>query len=222
MFKNLALLSRLSLLLGAVLALGLALSVALLVRQVGGRIRVEAEAARRLAQDFVESALPRVETAADPNAELARLLQQAQKFRHVRIFLEGIRAEAAPDLRAPAWFEALATPRENASQIPLPPPLGGALVIAASPADEIAEIWEEIVELATVGALVAFAAFALLFVAVSRTLAPVSHAGRGAVAPGAGQARDAGRGQRLARIRRDRRARQRAGRGAGAARRGKS
>ena len=97
-----------------------------------------------------------------------------KSLRHVRIFLEGIRAEAAPDLRAPAWFEALATPRENASQIPLPPPLGGALVIAASPADEIAEIWEEIVELATVGALVAFAAFALLFVAVSRTLAPVS------------------------------------------------
>ncbi len=174
MFKTLPLLSRLSLLLGAVLALGLALGVVLLVLQAGGRIRVEAEAARRLAQDFVESALPRVEAASDPNAELAHLLQQAQKLRHVRIFLEGSRAGATPDLRAPAWFQTLATPRETASRITLPPPLGGVLVIAANPADEIAEIWGEIVELSIVGALVAFAAFGLMFFAVSRTLAPVS------------------------------------------------
>jgi len=174
MFKTLSLLSRLSLLLGAVLALGLALGVALLVRHAGGRIRVEAEAAQRLAQDFVESALPRAEAAADPRTELARLLEQAQKLRHVRIFVEGSGATAAAGPRAPAWFEELATPRENIARIALDPPLHGALVVAANPADEIAEIWEEIVELAVVGALVALAAFALLFIAVSRTLAPVS------------------------------------------------
>ena len=53
-------------------------------------------------------------------------------------------------------------------------PLHGALLIATNPADEIAEIWEEIVALAIGGGLVALAAFGLIFVAVTRTLAPVS------------------------------------------------
>ena len=53
-------------------------------------------------------------------------------------------------------------------------PLHGALLIATNPADEIAEIWEEIVALAVGGGLVALAAFGLIFVAVTRTLAPVS------------------------------------------------
>ena len=57
MLSNLPLRWRLSLLLGAVLTLGLSLGVALLTLHAGARIRDEAEAATRLAQDFVETAL---------------------------------------------------------------------------------------------------------------------------------------------------------------------
>ena len=52
--------------------------------------------------------------------------------------------------------------------------LAGVLAIAPDPADEIAEIWEEILGLTLGGALVALAAFVLLYAAVAGTLAPIS------------------------------------------------
>jgi two-component system, NarL family, sensor histidine kinase UhpB len=174
MLQSLPLRSRLLLLLGAVLALGLLLGVALLTLHAGVRIRAEAEAATRLAQDFVASELARVQTAADPNAELARLLVEAQRFRHFRIYPEGAEPPPTPRAgRAPAWFAALALPGANVSRVALTSPLHGGLVIAANPADEISEIWEEVTALAIGGALVALASFALVFAAVSRAFAPV-------------------------------------------------
>jgi two-component system sensor histidine kinase UhpB len=51
---------------------------------------------------------------------------------------------------------------------------GSAIIIAPNPADEIAEIWQEIVWLAIGGEGIAVAAFALVSLAVSRTLRPVA------------------------------------------------
>jgi len=176
MLANLPLRSRLSLLLGAVLALGLSLGVALLTLHAGARIRAEAEAATRLARDFALTALAQAQSAPAPEAELERLLAQARTFRHLRIFIEGAEPPPTPAnaSRAPSWFAALATPRASVARVEMTGRLRGALLIAANPADEIAEIWEEIVALALGGSLVALAAFALVFVVVTRTLAPVS------------------------------------------------
>jgi two-component system, NarL family, sensor histidine kinase UhpB len=183
MIENLSLRSRIMMLLASVLAMGLALGIVTLVLHAGARIRAEAEAATRLGEDFVENALARAATAPDPQAELKRLLAQAQKLRHVRIFLEGDAAPPSQSLagsrRAPDWFAALATPRETITRIAAPAPMPGAVLIAADPSDEIAEIWEEILGLALGGALVALAAFALVFIAISRTLAPVSALAQG-------------------------------------------
>jgi two-component system, NarL family, sensor histidine kinase UhpB len=183
MIENLSLRSRIMMLLASVLAMGLALGIVTLVLHAGARIRAEAEAATRLGEDFVENALARAATAPDPQAELRRLLAQAQKLRHVRIFLEGDAAPPSQSLagsrRAPDWFAALATPRETITRIAAPAPMPGAVLIAADPSDEIAEIWEEILGLALGGALVALAAFALVFIAISRTLAPVSALAQG-------------------------------------------
>jgi len=176
MLDRLPLRSRLSFLLGGVLAAGLLFGVALLTLQAGARIRAEADAATSLAQDFLEDALLRARAAQDPEAELARIVDQARKFRHLRIYREGV--EPAPPRsaasRAPAWFASLLNPPEKVIRIALEPPLQGALLIALDPADEIFEIWQEIAGLAPGGALVAIAAFALLFAAVSHALAPVS------------------------------------------------
>ena len=174
MLSSLPLRWRLSLLLGAVLALGFSLGVALLTLHAGARIRAEAEAATRLARDFVETALAQARGSADPSAELDRLLAQGRTFRHLRIYVEGAEPPPAGASRAPSWFAALATPRASVAMIEMTEPLHGALLIATNPADEIAEIWEEIVALAVGGGLVALAAFGLIFVAVTRTLAPVS------------------------------------------------
>jgi two-component system sensor histidine kinase UhpB len=50
----------------------------------------------------------------------------------------------------------------------------GAILISPNPADEIAEIWQEIVWLTIGGAGIAVAAFGLVSLAVSRTLRPVA------------------------------------------------
>lgn len=176
MLDNLPLRSRLSLLLGAVVAAGLVFGVGLLTLQAGARIRAEAEAATSLAQDVVEDALLRAQTAPDADAELARLVEQAKKFRHIRIYLEtgGPPPAFAAIKRAPAWFARLISPHERISRIELSGRLRGAVLIALDPADEIAEIWQEIMGLAPGAALLALTAFALVSAATSRALAPIS------------------------------------------------
>jgi len=170
--RSLSMRARLSLLLGAVLATGLALGFGLLILHAGARVRAEAEAATRLARELVEATLPRLATAPDPLGELTKILADARRLRHVRVALEGADAPARPDRRAPEWFSALALPAPMAGRIETP--LNKTIVIAANPADEIAEIWQEIVWLAIGGAGVAMAAFGLVSFAVSRTLRPIA------------------------------------------------
>lgn len=172
MLRRLSLRLRLSLLLGVVLALGLALGVGLLVLHAGARVRAEADGATRLARDLVEATLPRLETALDPQAEIARLLADARRLRHVRVTLAGEEAPAEKDVdRAPQWFARLVLPNAAVTRIDTG---RGAILISPNPADEIAEIWQEIVWLAIGGAGIAFAAFGLVSLAVSRTLRPVA------------------------------------------------
>jgi len=173
MLRRLSLRLRLSLLLGVVLALGLALGVGLLVLHAGARVRAEADGATRLARELVDATLSRLGAAPDPQAEIARLLADVRRLRHVRVTLaeEEIPAPEKVD-RAPQWFTRLVLPNAAATRIATG--RGATIVIAPNPADEIAEIWQEIVWLAIGGVGIAVAAFALVSLAVSRTLRPVA------------------------------------------------
>lgn len=171
MRQSLSLRARLSLLLGGVLAVGLALGVGLLVLRAGARVRVEAEGAMRLARDLVQARAPQLDAAADPQEEIARLLAEARRLRHVRVALAGSETTAPPDRRAPRWFAALVFPATPETRVET---ARATFVIAANPSDEIAEIWQEIVALAVGGVGVFVAAFALAAVAVSRALRPVT------------------------------------------------
>ncbi|MFO1102542.1 MAG: histidine kinase [Methylocystis sp.] len=172
MFRRLSLRLRLSLLLGAVLALGLALGVGLLVLHAGARVRAEADGATRLARELVEATLPRLEAAPDPQAEIARLLADVRRLRHINVTLAGETTPAKDDVdRAPRWFARLVLPNAAVMRIETG---HGAILISPNPADEIAEIWQEIVWLTIGGAGIAAAAFGLVSLAVSRTLRPVA------------------------------------------------
>ncbi|MCX7899249.1 MAG: histidine kinase [Methylocystis sp.] len=173
MLQRLSLRARLSLLLGAVLAVALALGVGLLVLHAGARVRAETDVAMRLARELIEARLPQITAASDPRTELARLLSDdAARLRHVRVWTTDTRAPPQThDARAPEWFSALALPKSPETRIEAP---GATIVIAANPADEIAEIWQEIVALAIGGAAIALVAFLLVSYAVSRTLRPVA------------------------------------------------
>ena len=92
MFQSLSLRARLSALLGAVLALGLAIGVGLLILHASSRVRAEADSSTRLARELVATSLGRLETSADPSLALRQMLDDVAKLRHVRIFLETKRA----------------------------------------------------------------------------------------------------------------------------------
>ncbi|MBI5012845.1 MAG: sensor histidine kinase, partial [Methylocystis sp.] len=116
MLRRLSLRLRLSLLLGVVLALGLALGVGLLVLHAGARVRAEADGATRLARELIEATLTRLDAAPDPQAEIARLLADARRLRHVRVTLAGEEAPAQKDVnRAPQWFARLVLPNAAAT-----------------------------------------------------------------------------------------------------------
>jgi two-component system sensor histidine kinase UhpB len=171
MLQSLSLRARLSLLLGGVLAAGLVFGVGLLILHAGARVNAEVEAATGLARDLVQATLPRLAASGHPQTELAGLLEDAQRLRHVRVTVEGKSAPAAQgEKRAPDWFSALVfrAPAPARFDTPL-----GAVDITASAADEIAEIWEEIVWLAIGASGVAIVAFALVSYAVSRALSPI-------------------------------------------------
>lgn len=170
MLRTLSLRARLSLLLGGVIVAGLAFGVGLLVLHAGSRVNAEAEGATRLARDLVHATLPGLQSSPDPQRDFAELLADARRLRHVRITVEGEAPPPNARNRAPDWFSALVFRPTDPLHISTP---RGVVSIAANPADEIAEIWEEIVWLAIGAAAVASLAFALVSYAVSRTLRPV-------------------------------------------------
>jgi two-component system sensor histidine kinase UhpB len=180
MLQSLSLRVRLSALLGAVLALGFSIGVGLLILHASARVRAEADSSTRLARELVATALVRLDQSTDePSIALGRMLGDVAKLRHVRIFIEGLAAPeqaGAEERRAPEWFSSLVMPRASVTRIKLDGHrhLDGELVIASNPADEIAEIWEEIVSLALGGAGLGLIAFAFVSLAAARTLQPVS------------------------------------------------
>ncbi|QGM99324.1 ATP-binding protein [Methylocystis parvus] len=177
MLQRLSLRARLSLLLGGVLAAGLLFGVGLLILHAGSRVNAEAEGATRLARDLVYATLPRLSTSSDPKSEVAELLEDLRRLRHVRATFEGQEGPVQPaEKPAPEWFSALVfrAPPPTRIETPL-----GAIDIAANPADEIDEIWQEIVWLAIGATAVAGAAFALVSYAVSRTLRPIASLSEG-------------------------------------------
>jgi two-component system sensor histidine kinase UhpB len=86
-----------------------------------------------------------------------------------------------PHERAPDWFEELiaATP----PMVRVPVVVGGTeiatVVLSGEPADEIAEVWEDVQALAIIALVVNVAVLLVLAVAVGRALAPLSAFARG-------------------------------------------
>lgn len=179
MVERLSLRVRLLTLLGAALALGVAIGVGLLVLHAASRVRAESESTARLARELVATALVSLEDSNDPVPALRTLLADVERLRHIRIFMDGSNPSEerlAEGRRAPEWFASLVAARPSVTRIDLEGRgrLHGDLVIAADPGDEIAEIWGEVVFLSLGGAALALAGFILVSIVVSRALQPVS------------------------------------------------
>ncbi len=178
MFAQLSLKYRLSIVFGGVIVATVIIFLILFSLHARGRIKIEAESAFGLAENFVKNALSQVDRPSVQRKELESLVQQAQTLRHVRVWMENGQTEISVVKEietAPAWFSALLAPEIKKAHIPLLD-YGHAhesIEIETSARDEIAEIWDEIEWFA----LGAFGALLLLLSAVyflvGRTLAPL-------------------------------------------------
>jgi two-component system sensor histidine kinase UhpB len=171
MVDRFSLRARLSLLLVLVLAAGLAAGLGALVMHAGARIGAESDAAIRLARELVETKAPQLEAAADPQAELEKLFADVRRLRHVRIGREGAPQPFLRDRVAPEWFTALVMPTQAESRIATPV---ATIVVSSNPLDEIDEVWQEIVWLATGALALALIALWLGSLGLSRALRPVA------------------------------------------------
>src|SRR5262249_36522067 len=138
--------------------------------------QIEVAASMTLAELLVEEAVSLVPQDAPPDQILAHLPLNLRFRRHVRITVtdaagapaggaaRAARADARPD--APAWFAALVAPATERHEVPVVVRGRriGSVVVQGEPSDEIAEVWENTVALATVAAGLNVLIIAILYV----------------------------------------------------------
>ncbi|NOJ45849.1 ATP-binding protein [Bradyrhizobium archetypum] len=181
MWQKLSLRGRINLLLALGLTLGLAINIARLVVEAAPRVRAEDQSVIRLAREFVETIVPSLNEAPDPDARLNQIVRDLSRLRHVSITRQG---DAAMGERPgngddaarspPAWFIALVHPATTTVSVPIT--IHGkpqSLLITSHPNDETAEIWDGIVTQLAVGSTLAIALFLVTMMVVGRALAPL-------------------------------------------------
>ena len=137
-----------------------------------------------VAEMRADVALPALATAVDSGmaARHVRITVLDRDGRTVAASTPVDRADGGePHVRAPAWFARLIAAPPPAVQVPVV--VGGermaTVVLTGEPADEIAEVWEDVRALATIALVVNAAVLLVLAVAVGRALSPLSALARG-------------------------------------------
>jgi two-component system sensor histidine kinase UhpB len=179
MLANLSLRTKLSIYVGAAISVAVALCIALFIFQAATRINSESESARRLANDFIVSALPSINQLDKPEAELERLIKEANHLRHARIYSSrtSVQDDTGNSLESPPnWFTRFLTPNSEGREIEVVTKSGfeDKITIKANPADEITEIWQEIkwISIASLGVI--SATVLIISIVVSNTLSPLA------------------------------------------------
>src|SRR5277367_3084359 len=113
MWQNLSLRVRLTTIMAPVLILGLTTPITRLVLEAGPRVQAEDQSVIRLAREFIETLVVSLNETADPDARLARIIQDLNRLRHVSITRQqdaaGVKRPVTDDRESsvPAWFVAL-------------------------------------------------------------------------------------------------------------------
>jgi two-component system, NarL family, sensor histidine kinase UhpB len=194
MWRSFSLRNRLVLIFASLFALWLVVDAAGVVIEASARARAETESAMRLTQDFVASAIARLEDAPDPRRAAQAMVASLQHLRHVRVGLGRTSLDAAVEVAsrnepgAPRWFRALVDAPSEVVSVPVAVhgrPIES-IVIVADPSDEIEEAWTGARDHALIGLATALAALGLTHLLVSRAVRPLGVAGATLTRLGAG------------------------------------
>jgi two-component system, NarL family, sensor histidine kinase UhpB len=153
--------------------------------------RVEMAASMRLADLLVEDAVHLAGQELPAEQFLASLPAQLQSMRHVRfvvsdavgspIAVKSPGRAAADNDAAPRWFTALVAPPVEMRNVAVTVDGQriGNVAIIGEPADEIAEVWDNAVAMATVAVLLNAVMIGLLYILFGRVLGPLTVLARG-------------------------------------------
>jgi two-component system sensor histidine kinase UhpB len=158
--------------------------------------RVEIAASMNLAEALVAETI-RVTQQQSPAAALAEAIPLRGRFmRHVRISVHNgaelplmagpaltipATAGADADRAPPAWFTALIAPPTERRELPIIAggERAGAILITGEASDEVAEVWENTLALATAGLMVNIVVIVLLYALFGHVLKPLTGLARG-------------------------------------------
>jgi two-component system sensor histidine kinase UhpB len=157
--------------------------------------RIEIDASMKLAEVLVRETINLMPADTSADRFLESLPLQQRFARHVRITVRdaagqtvttrpmqaGVAANPNTRAPAPAWFAALISPAIERRELPV---IGkgqrlGSVLIAGEPADEIAEVWENLTALASVATLVNLVMIGILYLLFGHVLGPLTALGAG-------------------------------------------
>ncbi|MBB4198394.1 hypothetical protein CCR94_22430 [Rhodoblastus sphagnicola] len=179
---------RIDILIAVLLFLGLAADVGRMVVGAGSRAGAESESMTRITRAFITSSLANLPDDASAAEKLRQLAASLTQLRHVRVSFSTdadavAAAQVTPDesrFAAPAWFYALVGARPGLVIVPAMRDGRrlGDFVIAADPADEVNEVWQDVKSLGATGGLIVLAMVFGASRIVARTLSPLRNYSR--------------------------------------------
>jgi two-component system sensor histidine kinase UhpB len=156
---------------------------------------IEIDASMNLAEVLVRETINLMPQDTPADRFLESLPLQQRFARHVRIAVRDAAGQAVTTrpmqggaetngrtrAPAPAWFAALISPPIERRELPVvhKGERLGSVVITGEPADEIAEVWENLTALATVATLVSLVMAGILYLLFGRVLGPLTALGAG-------------------------------------------
>jgi two-component system, NarL family, sensor histidine kinase UhpB len=148
--------------------------------------RVEIAASMNLAEALVAETIRVTQQQSPANALSEARSLRGPFMRHVRISVRNAAdlplmtgpapANADADRAAPAWFTALIAPPVERRELPIIAggQRVGSILITGEASDEVAEVWENTLALATAGSVVNIAVIMLLYALFGRVLKPLT------------------------------------------------
>jgi two-component system, NarL family, sensor histidine kinase UhpB len=170
-----------------------AIAGGVIIFKAGASTRIEIAGSMRLAGLMVSEAVQLIEQGTPAEQFLKSLPAQLRLVRHVRIFVRDAAGAAVADPAAdrpdavregdrspaPAWFAQLIGPPIERHDVPVV--VGGATIgtveIVSEPRDEIAEVWESSVALATIAGATVLVVIGILYLVLGRVLDPLTALG---------------------------------------------
>lgn len=148
------------------------------------RARVEVLATTEIAERLIAETVRGLPANATADQALGYVSQQLRYFRHVRTSFthaDGHTSLVLPPVmsgqeeRAPAWFERLVSGEPESRNVPvvLSGSKIGTFTVTGEPADEIAEVWDDLSEVSFVAFIVVSLMFAMLYLVLGRVLNPL-------------------------------------------------